>query len=356
MREAARRATELARGSLRHRWLPGRTAAQAGLPGSALGIYSIVPHTRVNPPVARRDPPLPLEDPQELRARLSAKLASQVFPILDSRTRYWRYYLLIGPRQQWGATSLGPRCFRILRDNPGGNRGIGRRLKRWPGSKAHRAVVKSLKTQYGPAVKRFWQVVSDSRRDGGLLAASERIRTGSLRGFFDSKSDLHARRSFHRMLRTQTGEAGMLAGAFLRKESLHEAVLEAMSRSRLSEPVRRVLLTYAILRCLYQPPDARSRALGLLDDDDDDVDSAADSAALGRMARVALRWLREGRIAALAPPERARLRGYLLSGFISGGTYIPPLPSPSPRRNRDRINVFAGLRLGAFHRLLRSTR
>src|SRR5271157_3736937 len=112
--------------------VPKAASAEAAAK-AADAIFVVAAVERTELPIKPAPEPQDLREPLELKNRIAGDLAGKVLPLLDSRTRYWRYYLLIGPHPTWAHRSLGNRLLRIVRRNRGtkdqrATRGIGSRL------------------------------------------------------------------------------------------------------------------------------------------------------------------------------------------------------------------------------------
>jgi len=305
--------------------------------------------------------------PLVLREAIVGGREREVFPFLDSRTRYWRYMFLEGPRKRKDLV-LGRHLLRIVAKNSSGSarRGIGRNTYndqlfsgRKVSKKKIRAVAQAFRLQYGAAAKRFWKY---AKRDSAVSSLRE-MASFVIQGRYDpcffeehslDRKDGQVRRIFRRILRRQSKSAREFAKVLKRKRVGYE-VREAISTLKAStlklDETKRITLAWALLRCLY-----RSEELDL------SLEQARDSAptsepaedVLAALAQVSLRELEEGTAPELATPVRKMLTGYLESA-LSSKHYTPPLAPPTIPGNQERQILFPDLRLSAFARLLQQT-
>lgn len=308
--------------------------------------------------------PIDITDPMPLKTAISKGIERDAFPYVDSRTRYWRYYLLLGRKPNPKSTvALGRRLIMIAKEN---GRGIGRNLfslhhkqNKSIKNKSYKRLASRFLSEYRVA-KDFWRYAERSN-DGlvPLAAASAKVRAATIaesRGFFRKDGPLrlgHARNAFHRIIREQSPSSQELAKLLdLKKMNLTEVVLSA-NFSKLSEELGCMLLVWALLPALY-------RNLQIADlEEDVEEDQPEGAKELAELANVAIRGLKAGRGSDLDAVTRERLIQLLREARAratrTGLPYSPPLKAPPLQPGRKRQRLFADLRLSSFARLLSST-
>lgn len=312
--------------------------------------------------------------PLALREALASGLDRQVFPLLDTRTRYWRYYLLIGPKPRW-TLALGKRLIAVVRANIDGQRarrGAGARLwnrcvdlGRRPTEKELRTLVRSFRSQYSVAAGEFWRLAETDSGFPTLASAARRLkRHKAYRGFFDTGAlsnnpDGHARRVFHRLIRNQSDGAAEFARLFARHAYSVWWALAAVKASTLKRTEsRRIALAWSLLRSLYRLPWMTVGQDGEDADDDGDAEEALGDRELAdlylRLATCALASLQREVDGQLTSTAVARIEE-LLRAALREPDYRQPLVPPLLEPGQKVQRLFPDLRLQAFARLLEQT-
>ena len=334
-------------------------------------IYLVAPSPATSMPIPMRPTQDDLRDPLRLKTLIAGDLASQHLRLFDSRIRYWRYYLIIGPLPRWRSGALGQKLLRIVRDNcqPGqrARRGVGRDLynrckfdlHRPPTIRETKRLVRVFRSQYGAAARRFWEhAMKDHGRDVLLAATRQLRRPTSCSGFFSKRmkavADGHARRTFHRLLLTQSEVAQELGHLVLRSQSVASALAKVKSATLLQEDAQRMVLSWLLLSLLYQEDtDVRTTTeRRLTDEADDETQQLADCEK--QLVRVALAYLKKG-VDGLDRIVRDQIVRYLRHAS-SHSPYRAPIRVSPLNTDGSRRRLFADLRLTTFRSLLRSTR
>lgn len=332
-------------------------------------IAIVVPVHRAPLPIPRLAGKLDQIAPLPLREMIAGALAAAALPLLDSRTRYWRYYLLIGPSPQWRPQALGQKLLSIVRQNIESERarkGIGSRLynrsrldgQRRASVRELRRLVNGFKSQYGAAAKRFWDKAKSHSSYSTLLRASQLLRSATdLRGFFESNmptlADGHARAAFHRLMIHQTPVAEDLAPVLLRGDSVWQALAKIKRTSIQLDDSRRLILAWILLVVLFTTkPSIVDRPHRQLEDDAD-IGEQPDGSLAG-LACVARNML-AACVFELDAVTRSRLLELLDSALVRK-PYTPPVALAARDDDGSRRRLFADLRLSSFHRLLEATR
>ena len=300
--------------------------------------------------------------PLELRDILTRGLAAKALPYLDSRTGYWRYYLVRGPGTNWRSdVSLGRKLLAIGRQNRGvegpidssriAARGYGRNLRnRKPGRAALIRLSKRFDSDYAVAAE-FWERARSRGHDfRSLRIASGKVRAASGRGlkkFFapDMWCDGNAKAAFHRVISSHPPEARQLA-THLRRNGWAPATLIAGMTTRkwkaLLPDNARILIAWAILWGLFR----------------DQKQPIEPDPLRTQVARAAVRGLQAGVENQLPAALRGRIIELLratIRGATRGRPYVPPLLPPPPEDDQSRTILYADLRLTSFARLLQRT-
>lgn len=299
------------------------------------------------------------------------------FPLLDSRTRYWRYYLVhrSGDGRQ-DRRSLGKLLHNVLRANDPRRvhdldsrrlRGVGRGLyerKRNLGPRGELKVADNFKSAYGTAVGRFWERVEASNSSRIFDQAGARWRR-SPRGFFDpdAQRDGHARNAFHRLIKDQSPVAKQFANLLLKDESGNDLWALASARAGWSSfetsEARRVYLARCLPMVLFKQP---ASAGSFEDEDADDQREAAPQQTtdwLGPIAETCLRFLTHKRVDTIrgrlndAQVSELKVR---LKAALNRSRFEEPYPAPARRPGQLLERLFPGHRLLAFHRMLHDTK
>lgn len=324
-------------------------------------VTAVAPVRLVRPP---NDTARDSLHPLALRSLIAPRLDRQVFPLLDTRARYWRYYLLIGPTPRWSAVkAIAERLLRVVRHNIEGDRarrGFGSRrfnrfrdLGRPPSAGEVRGLVRDFRTQYGRAAANFWNAASNDRGYDALANTASRLRRAtSFDGFFESAGDASARRIFHRIIRHQTSAAEEIYRVLKRQEfDAWESVARLSLNSLKSEEAKRLILAWSILRSLYS--DARREGA-----EGEEVAAGSnpgdDAEIVARIARIALRFLAGGVAPELDPMIRLQITRELRSA-LSQPPYRPPRQTPELPRGQSIQRLFPDLRLSSFAGLLAQT-
>lgn len=308
--------------------------------------------------------------PQNLRHHIiDPGVERKAFPLLDSRTRHWRYFLLIGPRPRWTA-SLGNRILQIVRRNissPGGRatRGVGAHIynrirdrRRRPSPKDLLAVAERLRDTYGSAAQAFWQAAKTDRGYDILVEAADRLRRDSaFEGFFVRQGSPAgwARSAFYRIMARQSPEAEEFARLFARRKYCD--IWDSMSRVKRgtlrSRQARLIALSWCLIRCLYEVGVEPSE----YEDDDewDELWSDQSFEEMRRLAKAALRMSTEPEAIKVLPNDTlVQIRQHLRTA-IKRKKYRAPLQKPEVPAYQMRQNLFPGFRLFAFNELLKGT-
>lgn len=315
-------------------------------------------------------------DPLSLKMVIASDRATEQLPLIDSRTRYWRYYLLLGPSPSQAYRTLARKLLAIVCHNAQAGaratKGVGSRLfnrladrRRQPFDSELRRLARNFRVQYGPAAARFWQRAKERSGQAGyrvLFDASRRLRNATrFEGFFDTRmpslSDGHARNAFHRILRTQSETAADLYGLMIRAptSSLGSALAGTRKSTLTTDDGRRLVLAWALLVSLFDlkaPP-----APGLHSASDNDEEEEEDDDASGidaSLARAALILLRAG-VASSDLGLRATIEA-MLRDSLESPVYRSPIHVSSRGDDGRRRRLFADLRLSSFRRLLLATR
>ena len=305
--------------------------------------------------------------PLALRELIAGKLASSEFRLLDSRTRYWRYYLLIGPAPRWKPQALGQKLLSIVRQNIDRERairGVGSRLynrtrldaQRAPTVRELRRLVAGFKAQYGAAARNFWKAAKQEAAYPVLERASRALRDGSnYSGFFDREMEVirngHARSAFNRLQVQQSETAKEIARVLMRGISVSHA-LSMIKRSTLRlDSSRRLALVWTLLATLFRTTDAIPQVPTRRREDDEDDEALGDQVALARIASDLLKQYDFG----LDAVFRNRLRD-LLTSALEGNPFVEPIVVAARDGDGTRQRLFADLRLSSLHRLLEATR
>ena len=306
--------------------------------------------------------------PLTLREQIAPN-SGDVFPLIDSRTRYWRYFLLIGPSPRWQAhPTIGRRLLAVVRANISGDRarrGVGARLYnqlkdrgRIASSKDLNALSRGFRQQYGPAVRRFWDKAGSSNV---LVAASQRIKASAgMDGFFEydcsGLPDGRARKAFHRAICAQSPEATELADLLARPEfgwNLDRALAKVRRSTFSNLRTRQIALAWSLLRALFRLPTGGTS----VDDDDDHGEGTIDEASsesLRALAHASLGAIKDGVAAALPEKWRTDIR-LLLETALSAAIFKPPLAPPHLPVGQSRQRLFPDMRLRTFAYLLSRT-
>jgi hypothetical protein len=331
-------------------------------------IQILAPSRFEKPPVLEARHPVQITDPGPLKNAICGSIERDVFPYVDSRTRSWRYYLLIGPRRgSWSHPGIARRLLNIVKANTP-RRGLGRNLlskyerlgKRIPDQRL-KGLGARFFTEYGVA-SNFWEHVKVSGDGRAALerasGAVRRATQAEYHGFFDEgkgSSFPWARKAFHRIIRVQSDESKEIARILYRNGwDVRLATTTLNFQKVKSDPVRRLFLTWALLPALYEN-------LSFIDFEDEEAGAAPVSAdnGLAELARAAIRGLSVGLKPDLDPRTReklvALLRVALAKARRNKGVYRPPLTAPPLPPGQTRQRVFADVRLSSFARLLRST-
>ena len=315
----------------------------------------------------------------------------QFFPLLDSRTRYWRYFVLRGPKEKLtpkGLRSLGRLLLRVLhgdaRDPRGGrSRGIGAldfaskaRAGKKVGPRDQTSWARRLERAYRSAALAFWGAAkADARAWEPLLRLHRALKHGRLDRFLDSSAmpahgDGRARRAFFLLMRDQRAADGVAAEAvaadyarlFLRRPDwdVFAVLADAGWSSFATDAARRVYLARCLPRVLFRlPTQARVHDV----EDDDGEEAVAGGIALAEVQRKLAKRCRKflergaervrGRLTAVQVVRIVRL----LSGALrSKPSYEEPLEAPPLPPGQSLQFLFPGLRLDSLARLLRDTR
>ena len=323
---------------------------------------------RIPAPLEGRRAPEGLLAPMILRNAIAGSRQREVLPCLDSRTRYWRYYLLFGRTPRWHSAVLARRLWRVVRlDASGGGRprGLGRRLydrqqaraggTRLPARTA-RKIGESARRQYSAANRRFWELAEQVNRLGVLSVASENTRRPDAANDFFAEypkgGEGHAANAFAAVLRAQSAAAGELANLLLRHDSVAEAVAHVGWSTIRHGDGPRLVLAWALLWALFQ-------VTGEVDDEptddqaDDDREPLPNAAEMESAAKVALMYLAKG-IGGLEATH-ARMISQRLRDALAHGVYRPPVKVEARTDAGTRRRLSADLRLTAFQRLLHAT-
>jgi hypothetical protein len=295
------------------------------------------------------------------------------FPLLDSRTRYWRYYLLFRPgdgRQTRQALGRVLHCAirandpqRTAEATTGRLRGVGRGLyepRRHLTPRQEVRVAERFRSDYGTAVKRFWKSIDGSSNEHLFVEAGARWRASQL-GFFENApmGDGHARNAFHRLLETQSPVAQEFAPLLLKDDF---SDLWALKVSRVgwasfsSNEARRVFLARCLPLVLFRRP------VGDPSDLDDDEESEREQGFtdwLRPLAETCVRFLTHRTASAIrgrmTAPQASELVATLRAA-LRRRQFEEPFPAPQRRPGQLLQTLFPGHRLNAFHRLLHATK
>lgn len=314
----------------------------------------------------------------------------QHFPLQDTRTGYWRYFILRGPKKHLSRrqlAGLGKLLLRVLRDNtrqPNQSRprGIGG-LQYNRKTRANEKISSRLQLQWARRMETTYRTVTialwdEAKADGSAWTEFIRLhrafRKGGLTGFFaeepmQTHRDGRARAAFHRLIRNQRprtgGDTANVAADFARllrrrpKRSVVQICAGAGWNSFSSDAARRVFLARWLPWVLFRMPDQVS-SYG--DDGEDGDDPAARNPEFTEMqrklARACLNLLTQGgaRVRGKLSATQASQLVRLLSAAIRRGRHFEePLEAPPLPPGQSIQTLFPGLRLDAFARLVRST-
>lgn len=276
-----------------------------------------------------------LNDPKALRDLLGAEaIAKKMLPFVDTRARYWRYYLLLAPGRK---INIEKRLQKILKKT---SKGIGSRKK-----------VKKLETilnkDYRTAASNFWT----TNGDGTLLRKARLFRSRGLLDFFFHKKNDDLQKRFHKALKDQSPE---LSKFLLHKKNhgddiLFNAVINSPSLGIKSIDVKKLMFSWALLQSLYEIID--------FNDDDDDENKVDDkNYYLSNLAKTCLEYIKKSTpvTGELSDKQITYIRN-LLEHAISQQDYSPPIKISSKKSDGTKRRVFSSFRLRIYTRLLMDT-
>jgi hypothetical protein len=305
--------------------------------------------------------------PAIIRDALAGGLDRAMFPLLDSRTRYWRYYLLIGPQARWGNyNGIGWKLYRIAKQNRKTERvtrGIGKNLVnrcsdlgRGPKREELVKLGKLFRQYYGSTVESFWDTAKKLNCYRKLYEVSRKLQIATaVVGFFDldnmdyTVGEGFVRQSFHRILLNRNNEIARL----LKRKGyyLWEAIASSRYNSFSGDDPRRMILAWALLRVLY----GKEIIIDPSNADDESEDDEVDSDLLRRIALTALQLLKHNNLWGNLDENNIRQIEFHIKSALKNKPYVPPLPVPPLAVGQKRQRLFSDMRLTAFNNLLRQT-
>lgn len=331
--------------------------------------------------------------PAEISKRIVAS-DPEFFPLLDTRTRYWRYFILRGPHEKLSRTEkerIGRLLLRVLADNSEAaterrRKGIGGgdfqrhgERKGNVGPRVRLRWVRRLEIAYGRKAHAIWEAARAESAGAyqHFMRARRILQKGSLDGFLyrslKGRRDGRARGAFRRLLLRQTptpeGGGACVAMDFARlfmRRSRDGTATWALAHAKWgtfqTDEARRVFLARVVPWVLFRRPDQRS----IYDAEDaEDADDTANVLANPEFAKLQLTlaktcvaFFRRGgdRVRGdLTMPQVARIVALLKSAIRSGKRYEEPLPAPPLPAGQRLQFLFPGLRLDAFWNLLQDT-
>ena len=336
-----------------------------------LQVYLVSPPPAILMPIPARPNQDDLRNPLRLKDLIAGKRASQALHLFDSRIRYWRYYLLIGPSPRW-SKSLGIKLYRIVRDNlqwrSRAQRGVGRDLFnrckfdrcRKPNDRELLTLVRTFKSQYKQGAQSFWEYAQNKIRSDVLLTASRQMQHATnYRGFFaksmQTVPDGRARRAFHRLLLTQSNAANELGRLVLRSASVTDALAKIKPGTLHDEDARYMVLSWLLLSLLYLEDTVAPISTGRHSSAEPDEDETGELYGYERqLVRVALGYLNQG-VDGLDVSLCRRIVEYLKHAS-KYAPYRAPIRVSPLNIDGSRRKLFADLRLTTFRNLLRSTK
>jgi len=309
--------------------------------------------------------------PSIIRDALAGGLDREMFPLLDSRTRYWRYYLLIGPQVQWrNYIGIGQKLYRIAKQNRNSEtkrvtKGIGRKLvnkctdeRRQPKRKELKKIGKAFRQYYGSTVTAFWEKTKekDYKSYGKFNEASKKLKKANdMVGFFNvdnmdyMQGEGFIRRSFHRIISSQNHEIERL----LKRKGydLWEAIASIRDSSIKNNETLRMILAWALLRILYGKEVFTDKSNEGVDNENDHIDEVL----LRRIANKILRLIKHKDLWGKLDENIIRQIELHIKNALKNKIYMPPLPIPRLPVGQKRQRLFSDMRLSAFNDLLRQT-
>lgn len=314
-----------------------------------------------------------LANPATVREALgSQRVASKILPCIDSRARYWRYYLFAAPGHG-RKPDLGRLLFEVLRQTPNeSRRGVGRLIYRSANEKWSKSLGRNLEeaylTAYRTATNAFWnayQVASP-----GFKVLHERAvkfrRSEQYDNFFPHVSpgvnaaiDRQLRKSFHKRLIAFRPSLGQALVNY--RFDLDELAAHAPHEPQLLREDKHLILTYTVLKALYRieepavPLDKHKNTGDISDEDLEFDEDMPENTDLRPLALSALQLLKNKLGDGLSKPLRMSILRHLDSALRQPGEYQPPFPVTPLDSSGRRRRVFAGLRLRPYRFLLKMT-
>lgn len=319
---------------------------------SDLVIAPVAPFPRLTPRVPRREVSADLE-PAIVRHFVIRGVQRAAFPFIDSRTRYWRYFLFLHPTFRSDRV-IGKRLHRVLRDNPG-RRGVGRRIVDTSTAAISRStrlrLTRLLRRDYGSAASRLWNDPG-AVRSRSLRSCARSLRRGALDEFFGARQDRRAMAEFRNLMVAQSDAARCFSRRWRMGMSTSAVVLACTRLRSVPADLRQLMLGWAVLRTTFRWSD-RAKAFGSEDTEEADDWQVEDEPTLRSLARWVIRELRHPTSVGL-PTRSAGMIIRLLQRSLAAEPFRAPVPVSVPVQ-KTRVSVFSDLRLSAFRRLLEGT-
>ncbi len=327
--------------------------------------------------------------PVEISKRLQGN-DPEFFSLIDTRTRYWRYFILRGPNKKLSRAErqrVSKTLHRILEHNADGPlRGVGgiefrrlRETKRGIGQANRDRWVRRLEIAYGTKARAMWGAAAEE--SDASLACFAATRLALLRkpmhGFFDRKLKSHvdgrARALFRRLLVQQAASLELSVAedfANLFRRHPNDSVFDALGHAKWgtfkSEAAVRVFLARVVPWVLFRIQDQRSIYVhaATSEDDNEAIDVAPVigtpefAASQLKLARLCIHFFKKGGAALhghLSPAQVTRIVGLLKAAVRNGKAYEEPLTAPKLAPGKTIQTLFPGLRLSAFKTLLNDT-